>query len=213
LQTKPIPPLPVQLAKASWVAPLLFIGANYFLNQIADSGSKAGALAITTTLLAGLLATVGVVCGLAAFAGIRRHGATGIAIPATIGTLLSSVFLVILVTNVYSAYKSARDPQTQLQKIAADYQRVPLKVDDDTELTAVTAGPGELVYDYRLVKYQANQIDAEAFRTAMAPLLRTQLCPALQPLWKSRFNCKVRYSAADSTPVTEILLTPEDCGA
>src|SRR5262245_49121415 len=91
MTTRPASPLHAQLAKASWVAPLLFIGANVLLRQVENTGSsKPTSLVISA--LAALLALAGILFGVAALCGIPRHGTKGILLPAVVGILLSSVF-------------------------------------------------------------------------------------------------------------------------
>ncbi len=209
----PKPPLSVQLARASWVAPLLLLGAGYLLRQAGKTGSSAQVMATVLSVLAAVLILIGIGSGILALFGISRHGRKGILVPALVGILLSSAFLVALGTSFWSAFREATDPQARIEAIARELrsQGLPLKVDDETELMAVTALPGQLVYDYRLVKYTSDQLDARKFHAALLPELKKRLCPRLEVLWKNRFSCKIRYADSSSAPITEVLLTAEEC--
>lgn len=93
-------PLPVQLAKASWIAPLLILGVNFFLRQGGQDPSKAAAQSGVFAVVAFVLSTAGLVAGIATLAGLRKYGRKGILTPAVIGCLLSGIYFTIFVTNL-----------------------------------------------------------------------------------------------------------------
>ena len=86
-----------QLAKASWIAPLLVIAVNYFLKQGNLDPSQAASRAAVFALIAAALGAVGLICGIMALTQVRKYGAKGILIPAIIGSVLSGLYVVVFV--------------------------------------------------------------------------------------------------------------------
>ena len=200
------PPIHIQLARASWIAPLLIVGANIIL------GRTPVASAVGVTILAFVLAGIGLLAGVIALFGIGRHGTEGILIPAIIGILLSAVFLFLIGTNFSAAYQRARDPQAQLAAAAEKLQAgLPRMIDKDTELVRVAAASGEIIYDYRLVRYKQGELDAEKLNAAMAPVLKKGLCPQFAAMPNAQLSYRIRYASSDSAPLTEIVLNRSDC--
>ena len=206
-------PIHQQLAKASWLAPVLYLGAVFILRQSQEGGSGVKPMGSVIAVLAVVFALVGVLSGIVALTGISRHGKEGILVPSLIGLVLSSIFTVVVFTYILPGSRSAGDPQAEVEALARDLQSqgLPLKVDEETELIAVTALPGQLAYSYRLVNYRRDQVDRPAFTDAMRSVLKTQLCSRLQILWKNDFSCKARYVGSNSAPIAEIVLTASDC--
>jgi len=200
------PPIHIQLARASWIAPLLIIGANMILGQTPTAS------AVIVTLLAFGLAGIGLLAGVIALSGIGRHGTEGILIPSIIGILLSAVFLFLIGTNFSAAYQRARDPQAQLAAAAKKLQAdLPRMIDKDTELVRVAAASGELIYDYRLVKYKEGELDAGKFNDVITPVLKKGLCPQFAAMPKAQFSYRILYASSDSAPLTEVVLNRSDC--
>jgi len=201
-----------QLARVSWIAPLLIIGANFLIHQSQGSGATPTTTSVVVTVLAFVLAGIGLIAGVIALSGIGHHGTEGILIPSILGILLSVVFLFIIGTNFSAAYKRARDPQAQLAAAAEKLQaELPRRIDKDTELVRVAAASGELVYDYRLVRYKQGELDAEKFNDAMTPVLKKDLCPQFAAMPNAQFSYRLRYASSDSAPLTEIVLHRSDC--
>src|SRR6476620_6791187 len=96
------PPFAVQAAKASWLAPLIAIGLSIVGNIVLTSDPKTDEATIRTGKIvigfsAFAIVIVGLVFGVLALLGIKRHGAKGILVPAFVGILLSSGYLYLVV--------------------------------------------------------------------------------------------------------------------
>jgi len=206
-------PLAVQLAKASWIAPLLVLLMNFVL-QDASSGSADAIRSLLFTVVSFGLYSLGFVFGLAALFGIRRHGTKGILVPAGIGILLSGSLLVVIGTNFGAAYTTAKGPQAKLERAAAALQsELPKRVDEETSLNRVTALEGELVYEYSLVNYSSTEVDEVLLVDTMRPSLAAQYCEQMRELLDAGFIFTTRYSGADGILVTEIVINASDCTA
>jgi hypothetical protein len=102
------PPFAFQAAKASWLAPLIAIGLGIAgtvmlpihpgMEEEAVHTARIGKVVIG--LIAVAIVLVGVVLGVLALFGVRKHGARGILAPSLIGLLLSSGYLYLLVSTI-----------------------------------------------------------------------------------------------------------------
>jgi glucose uptake protein GlcU len=108
-------PLATQLARASWVAPLLVVGTNLLLRQTESRDDTSHAVVFTVIAL--VFAIVGLTSGIAAVFAVRRQGRKDILLPAAIGIVLSAFFLGILALGVRSGLANA--PQRQLETAAS----------------------------------------------------------------------------------------------
>jgi hypothetical protein len=104
-------PFPYQAAKASWMAPLLaialgFAGTTMLQNNQNLGEQGAGAIRsgkIVIGLIAIAIVVVGIVFGILALFGIKKHGPKGILIPSIAGLLLSSGYLYLVVSTLLIA--------------------------------------------------------------------------------------------------------------
>jgi hypothetical protein len=102
------PPFAFQAAKASWMAPLVAIALGIAGNSMLQSGSNLGEEGADTirtgkiimALIAFAIVLVGVVFGVIALFGIKKHGGKGILLPSIIGLLLSGGYLYLVVSTL-----------------------------------------------------------------------------------------------------------------
>lgn len=205
-------PLAFQLAQASWIAPLLVLLANFLLRN--TSGGHDLPRDVIATVLSLTLYSVGLVCGAAALFGIRRYGRKGILAPALVGTLLSGGLLLVVVGNFWGAYSRARSPESRLDSLAASLREgLPHLVDEETSLNDVTVEDGGLVYDFSLVNYTSEEIDAAAFGDAIKSAVAPQVCASLRETLEAGVRVKARYQGSDGGFVAEAVITNADCSA
>ena len=86
-------------AKASWVAFLLVIGINVFLNNAASTGARPSSLIVAAASL--FLYSVGLVFGVLALARIGVDGRQGVLAPAVVGVVLNGGIIVYLATVIW----------------------------------------------------------------------------------------------------------------
>ncbi|MBL9082487.1 MAG: hypothetical protein JNK76_11805 [Planctomycetales bacterium] len=101
-------PLAVQAAKGSWMAPLLALGVSMFGSSLIKGPSARDVAGVVLLTVLGLCA-LGVVLGVAALCGVKKHGSRGIVVPAVIGLLLSGGFLYLN----YAIFQDVGDRQRQ----------------------------------------------------------------------------------------------------
>ena len=96
-------PFARQAAKASWLAPFIAIVMGFFGNALANSNPD-GPSSRTVSLVVGALALIivlaGLILGVLALFGIKKHGARGILVPAIVGIVLSSGYLYLLISAI-----------------------------------------------------------------------------------------------------------------
>ena len=88
-----------QAAKASWLAPIVAIAANFVLRNVDQPEQRMVIVGLMLLVLYGL----GLCLGLVALAGVSSHGRRGILVPALIGVLLNAGILVISFSIAASA--------------------------------------------------------------------------------------------------------------
>jgi hypothetical protein len=90
-QAKPKPSFFQQAAQASWLAPVVAIGANLMLRNLDQPAERVAISGMLLLVLYGL----GFFLGLLALTGIRTHGRRGILVPALIGVVANAGILAL----------------------------------------------------------------------------------------------------------------------
>lgn len=106
-------PFAVQAAKASWLAPVIAVALNFFVNIVVSGDGRTDlATKHIIILVSGGLAIAivlsGLVLGIIALCGIQRHGAKRIVVPALIGIVLCAGYLALLFSAVQVARETAK---------------------------------------------------------------------------------------------------------
>lgn len=204
-------PLSKSLAQTSWTAPLLMIVMTVVARNV--SGVDDLVKDFVLTVVGSGLYLIGLICGVFALLGIRRHGREGILVPAVIGSLLSASLLVAVASNFWGSYQRATSPQAQIER-AADLlrQELPRPVDDETSLDSVRAEEGQLIYGYTLVRYTSEQLDGAAFGETIKPQLEDEWCEPMREILEAGFSIKAVYSGSDGAVLSEVELVGADCG-
>ena len=113
--------------------------------------------------------------------------------------------------------QSAADFEKQLAVVAAEIsKRAPMMVDSETRLDRVTAGPGkQLNYLNTLITVSADEIDPDAFRDALVPMVKESTCKndGIHKLFEAGITVNYVYSGKDGVEILRFPLTPEDCGS
>jgi hypothetical protein len=114
------PPIAVQAAKVSWLAPLIAIGLGILVkSSVSSSRTMDAETARTIQLAVGGIAIfivlMGLVFGFLALFGIKKHGVKGILFPAIVGVLLSSGYLWLIVSAVLSIRRLVQDGTLPMQ--------------------------------------------------------------------------------------------------
>ena len=150
------PTWPKETAKASWIAPLLGVAANIFLRSANGSTLILG-------LLMFVLATLGVFAGLIALSRVPKYGKKGILIPALIGTLLSTAYLLVgTATFVTAKQKADGTLAAKVFKREAKLAQktLPQDLGDGMALVAVSfEAPKTLVMDYTVKVGKNEELD------------------------------------------------------
>jgi hypothetical protein len=110
------------------------------------------------------------------------------------------------------------DPRSQehLQEIAAQINRsVPVMIDAETELLPAQGYEGMLIYNYRLVKYSASQLDHEKFAAGAKQKVTQGACgrpETRDEFLKNGVTLRYAYYDKDKQHIATIDVTPADCG-
>ena len=129
---------------------------------------------------------------------------------------LAAGLLVWWVLPVY--WNRPSDPRSAeyLNKVAADINRsVPVMIDAETELLPSTTGYGMLVYNYRLVKYSARQLDHQKFAAGAKQKIVQGACSRPETrdgFLKEGVTLRYSYFDKDKRHIATIEVAPADCG-
>jgi len=137
----------------------------------------------------------------------------------TILWIAGGVALGLVVWWVLPAYLSrSTDPRSvqSLNRIAAEInQSVPVMIDEETELMPTSAGHAMLIYNYRLVKHSATQLDHEKFAAGAKQKVTQGACSRPETrdgFLKEGVTLRYSYFDKDKRHIATVDVTPADCG-
>lgn len=128
---------------------------------------------------------------------------------ALLGGILWRTFL-----KAPSPPRDVRSVEVLTETANAANQKLPVQVDAETELSHVAALPGVLVYNYRLVKQRASDLDADKVAETLRPLVLQSACatPEIRDqLLAAGVALRYIYLDRDKAPVTSFDIAPGDC--
>lgn len=137
----------------------------------------------------------------------------------TVAWLAGGVVAGLLAWWVLPQFFSTRpDPRSveYLKTVAADINRsTPVMIDVETELLPSTVAYAMLIYNYRLVKYSAAQLDAKRFAAGVKQKVSVAACN--RPETRDNFlregvTLRYTYFDKDKNHIATIDVTPADCG-
>ena len=137
----------------------------------------------------------------------------------TILWLAGGAALGLLVWWVVPAYfNKPADPRSveYLNRIAAEInQSVPVMIDEETELLPTTVGHAMLIYNYRLVKHSATQLDHQKFADGAKQKVTQGACSRPETrdgFLKEGVTLRYSYFDKDKQHIATVDVTPADCG-
>jgi len=202
------------------MAAALVLIVNFLLKDSAARKTSAGIFVIAG--LDVLLFVVGLALAIYAMTQIQRVGSKGVIGHAIAGLLVNGLFLVVLTVVTVSSYRAARDrirdvrSQVFMSKVAAEMNRsLPKMIDEETELVSAVGLESTLVYNYRLVKMTAGEIDKEMLVRLLRPEVVQGTCnnpKSRDTLLRKGIRLRFVYLDKDRKPVTSFDVTERDCG-
>jgi hypothetical protein len=137
----------------------------------------------------------------------------------TIAWLAGGIVAGLLVWWVLPAYLSpSNDPRSvkHLNEVAADINRsVPVMIDAETELLPANAAHAMLIYNYRLVKYSAAQLNPRKFAAGAKQKVTQGACSRPETrdgFLKEGVTLRYSYFDKDKQHIATVDVTPADCG-
>jgi hypothetical protein len=137
----------------------------------------------------------------------------------TIAWLAGGAVVGLIVWWVLPAYFStSNDPRSMdyLEKIAAEINRsVPVMIDEETELLPASVGHAMLIYNYRLVKHSAAQLDHQKFAAGAKQKVTQGACSRPETrdgFLKEGVTLRYSYFDKDKQHIATVDVTPADCG-
>jgi hypothetical protein len=118
------------------------------------------------------------------------------------------------VLNAPPPPRDVRSVEVLTETASAASRKLPVQVDAETELFHVAALPGVLVYNYRLVKQKASDLDAAKVAEMLHPLVLQSACSTPETrdqLLAAGVVLRYIYLDRDKAPVTSFDIAPGDC--
>src|SRR6266481_662331 len=169
-----------QAATASAFAPLIAIALTVFSSAgrtNLDLQSQRP-VALIVGIVSSILILIGLVCGIVALFGIRRHGKKGILTKALWGIIIPLLLSGLAIPNFMAARSQAiknkqyqMSPEGQVRAIADQINKQGKKmVDEATRLEGVEALPNKtLLYNYSLITKTSSEIPPDALNRIVRP--------------------------------------------
>jgi hypothetical protein len=169
-----------QAATASAFAPLIAIGLTIFSSAARTSldSQSQRPVALIGAIVSGILILLGLICGIVALFGIRRHGKKGILAKALCGIIIPLLLSALAIPNFMAARAQAIkrkhyqiSAEGQMKAIADQINRQGKKmVDEATRLEGVEVLPNKtLLYNYTLVTKKSSEIPPDALNQLVRP--------------------------------------------
>jgi len=103
-----------------------------------------------------------------------------------------------------------------LGKVAAEMNKqLPKTLDDETEWTSVSSQEGQLIYNYKLTKRQASELNGPALMNGIKPQAVQGVCANADlknKFLKNKVMLVYNYVDVAGAPVGGFQIVPSDCG-
>jgi hypothetical protein len=110
--------------------------------------------------------------------------------------------------------RDARSIEVLTEAANAANSELPVQIDAETEFSRVEALPGVLVYNYRLVKQKANELDPVKVAEALRPIVLQSACSTPETrkrLLAAGVALRYTYLDRDKAQVTSFDIALADC--
>ena len=110
--------------------------------------------------------------------------------------------------------QSPEDKTAILMQVASEINaNLPMNIDSDTVLFATMGGQNKFIYNYRLPKYEKENLDISAFVDVMTPNIQNSVCTTEDMKAFRDMGIVVSYSYFDTNQkqITEINVDTTEC--
>ncbi len=102
--------------------------------------------------------------------------------------------------------------EESLAEAAADLNtRTPMMLDPETRLDRVVAEGKRLHYDYTLVRFGSEEIDAEKLRATAEPALEANVCSSMKAIVELGGTVSFTYHGKNGNEVLLVTVPPSRC--
>lgn len=212
-----------QAATASVLAPLISIGVTFLLAASRKdlNAETQRTVAVTVATTHAIILLFGLICGIVALCGIRKHGKAGILTKALLGLLIPVLLTALAVPNfLASRSRAARykqfvmTPEGQVQAIADQLNSQRNKmVDEITRLDgAETLSNRTLLCKYTLTTKSSSDIVPDRFNAVVRPALvkRYNTLPEMKELRDCGATIIYRFKDKAGQLVGDVTVGPRD---
>jgi len=212
-----------QAATASIFAPLIAIGVNILVvtSRTNPDPHTPRSAASLSAIVCSLIIFLGLICGIVALFGIRKHGKKGILVKALCGISIPLLLVAMAIPNFLVArdraqkiHASLATVEGQLQALAVQLNKQSNKmVDEVTRLDGVEALPNlTLVYKYSLISKTPTEITSEMLDRTVRPNLvkMYNTFPDMKQFRDNGITITYQYRDSSGAKLGEISVGPND---
>lgn len=98
----------------------------------------------------------------------------------------------------------------------ADYnKKLPTMIDNITQLTHINLEGDNIIYNLKIISYNASELDAKKFEEKIRPSIMGGVCndEKVMAMLKEGYSITYLYNGKDGTPISKILIAYSDCDA
>ena len=212
-----------QAATASAFAPLVAIGITIVASAggtSLDHQSQRPA-ALIAAIASSIIILLGLLCGIVALFGIRRHGKKGILVKALCGIIVPVLLSALAIPNFMAARAQAikkrqyqSSPEGQVSALAERINQQGSKmVDEVTRLEGAEALPNRtLLYKYSLITKSASEIPTDALDRVVRPdiVKKYNTLPEMKMFRDNGVTLVYRYRDKEGQMIGDISVGPSD---
>lgn len=126
---------------------------------------------------------------------------------------------ILMVFGLYQLYfynvpgKQKLTPNIVMEIVSEKNKKLPIMVDKSTKLMGIGYSDHVISYNYRMLKFNAEELDPAYVNRIMRPKLLKNLCnkKKLKPYFDNGYSFSHNYNDKAGKSIKKILITPEDC--
>lgn len=129
--------------------------------------------------------------------------------------IITFIILSFYLTH-YASDVMAGSVEEKLSRASKEYnKKLPSVMDRDTRADTTSVGPGlKLTFWFSIVSKSASDINKSQFYQNISPGIKRGVCsdPGLRNFFKDGITLTYLYRGNDGAYITEVNVTPRDCG-
>lgn len=130
-------------------------------------------------------------------------------------TVIANALVFGVQNNLKAQQQDAVFMNVLTQAVNTMNDSLPMMIDRDVRWDSSSIVPGEtMVYDYTLINYSSAQLDPTMFSQIITQTAVNEACthPSLQIVYENGMSIQYNYYSNDDYLITNVEITPAECG-